>query len=194
VDFLSIRTLLEILLLTRQALPREPKPAPDGPPLDQDDAQKERAVLGWLAEYTSGREEIQSRSERQWLLVQIHAAASAAIIGFASISMDGRWYALLAVLAGALVAYVVFMDHHRVILRLADYQRTIIKPAVEKLTGDDSILGWENRPRRPGDRRHAAIFMAAVHIFIAGPAAVAIGLLVRHHDLIAETRDLLASS
>ena len=104
----------------------------------------DRAVQAWLAEHASIRAEIQGRSDRQWVIVQVYAAAAVALLGFCISDLDSRWAVLFVIPVAAVATALLFWDHHIVISGLAEYERDRLRQKVRELTKEPEALGWED--------------------------------------------------
>jgi hypothetical protein len=135
-------------------------------------------VAAWLADFAAIRQEIMSRSERQWTAVQIYATAAIAIIGFCAVDLDDRWPGLVAVPVLSVVSLIIYWDHHRMNKTLLGYQERTITPAVRQLTGERDVLGWEAYYHRHDPARWKVLVPFALLLLFFGPPVAATLLVI----------------
>lgn len=95
-----------------------------------------------LAEFNKLRDEIAGRSSAAWTLVGLNATASSAVAGFVlSAKADARLLLLLPLLTPCLG--LLFIDHATNIGRIGEYINTVLKPLLRTISGEATLLGYE---------------------------------------------------
>lgn len=130
-------------------------------------------LQAWLAEFSSGRDEIQNRSQRQSIVVQLHAAAAVAIIGFAAASLGNRWAFLLVVPLVSATAWLWYRDHEINIQKLARYEREVVRPVVVHITLDEHVLGWHEFDQSQRRAHQELFYLTGLFLIILGPTVAA---------------------
>lgn len=133
----------------------------------------DRSLQAWLAEYGSIRTELQGRSDRQWVLVQVYAAAALALIGFCASDLSNRWGILFSIPVAALATSLLFRDHASLISGLVEYEQGILRPKIQELTREPDTLGWEDFKALKWSVFPLIRFRIGILLFIIGPVAAA---------------------
>lgn len=142
--------------------------------MEEDD----RALQAWLAEHASIRAEIQGRSDRQWVIVQVYAAAAVALLGFCVSDLDSRWAVLFVIPVAAVATLLLFKDHHKVISGLAEYERDRLQQKVRELTKEPEVLGWEDFRQSKWAVWPLIEFRVGIFLLMIGPVIAAVVALI----------------
>ena len=95
--------------------------------------QAEWVVQAWLAEVSALRNEINSRSQQQAILLQVHLALALGILGFAFFQLDQNFKVLLTVPFVSYLFWGYWRDHSYNISLLQYYINHKLKPPMEQL-------------------------------------------------------------